>query len=141
MPPITLGRRNFPEGGGAKTLIFRRPNLPPFFFQDDNWGESGRLAGHDSSDFVDGYNNSSTLPLSGGGPHRGSGFLMDPSGGAGAASGEQPLYQKQVHLQTERGMSFRCRRHAAAMAAWLLAMLSVASPIVMVALPSLRVSV
>ncbi len=36
-------------------------------------------------------------------------------------------------------MGFRCRRHAATLATALLAMLSLASPVLMVALPSLRV--
>lgn len=63
--------------------------------------------------------------------------LQNGQGGFGGAEGENT--EKWRLLDTDRGMGFRCRRHASNLLAGLLSMLAFVSPILMVGLPALGV--
>ena len=85
-------------------------------------------------------NNTSTLDHGGGGGHglNPNNLTAGQSSGFASAAIGNPAEMDKWHLETERGMGFRCRRHAGPLVAGLLSMLALFSPILMVALPKLQ---
>ena len=61
---------------------------------------------------------------------------LDGAGGGGG--GGKGWQGGGGSLETDRGMGFRCRRHAGPLVAGLLSMMALVSPILMVALPKLH---
>ena len=124
--------------------------------QDENWGETTTAVTANSEVDYGMANNTSVSGIldatgggGGGGPNGinhagpsgqfGQTGIGNPEGGGMEGVPSSTKGGGWQGLETERGMGFRCRRHAGPLAAGLLSMLALVSPILMVALPKLHV--
>lgn len=108
--------------------------IPLPFFQDDGWGDNGTAITGNTSVASGSMDDVSRL---GGGGHQDPG-RGDQNGGldsGGWNNGVMSQFQTQPNL----GWAFGCQRYVGTVAAGLLAILAVLTPIAMVALPRLQI--
>jgi len=121
--------------------------LPSSLTQDENWGENSAAVMGSSHNFSGDFDGFGFQPST------------TPQGGIrGRAAGRQPVAPPQEDeyddddaemagekwgtsgkVRTDRGLAFHCRRHTQSFVTGLVALAALASPVIMVALPSLDV--